>query len=91
MTLLDGTIITADLIVAADGVHSKAIETIVGKSTAPIPATDSNCCYRFLIPRTDLEEDPETRFFNEGYLQHGCSVYSDPAARRRLVTYTCRK
>jgi salicylate hydroxylase len=84
-------VITADLIIAADGVHSTAVEAILGESIAPQQAKDSNCCYRFLITRSELEADPETRFFNYGHQQLGCRIFADPPARRRLVTYTCRK
>ncbi|KAE9370098.1 FAD/NAD(P)-binding domain-containing protein [Stipitochalara longipes BDJ] len=90
VTLFDGTVITADLVIAADGVHSTATEAVLGGTNPPQPAKHANCCYRFLISRADLEEDPATRFFNRGHRQLGCRIFADPEARRRLVTYTTR-
>jgi salicylate hydroxylase len=62
---------------------------VLGKTTSPQPAKHNNCCYRFLIPRADLEKDPETVYFNQGKL--GCKIYADPEHNRRIVTYTCRE
>jgi salicylate hydroxylase len=91
MTLRDGTVIKADVILAADGINSTAVQTILGKSNPPQPAKHSNCCYRFLLNRKDLESDPETKWFTEGYQSLGCRIYPDHAANRRLVSYTCRE
>lgn len=91
ITLVDGTVVTADLVIAADGVHSTAVEAILGKTNPPEVAKHANCCYRFLIPRTDLEADPETSFFNRGHQQLGVRLFIDPNSRRRLISYTCRK
>ena len=91
ITLSDGTVIAADLVIAADGVHSTAVEAILGKTNPPEPGKHSNCAYRFLIPRADLEASPETRFFNRGHQQLGCRLFADHAARRRMITYTCRE
>lgn len=92
ITLLDGTIVTADLVIAADGVHSKAAEVILGKTEPPQkPANRMNCAYRFLIPRADVEADPETRSFNHGHQQLGCRALIDGPNQRRLITYSCRE
>ncbi|RFU31564.1 hypothetical protein B7463_g4788, partial [Scytalidium lignicola] len=56
--LADGTILTGDLVIAADGVHSTAIEAILGAHNPAIP-TDQ-MAYRFLIPTSKLLEDPST-------------------------------
>jgi salicylate hydroxylase len=91
MTLQNGTVIIADVILAADGVNSIAPEAILGAANAPQPAKHSNCCYRFLISREELEADPETKWFTEGHQSFGCKVYPDHPANRRLVSYTCRE
>jgi salicylate hydroxylase len=88
---LDGTVITADLVIAADGIHSTATEALLGEKSPPQPAKHSNCCYRFLISRAELEADPETRFFNQGHQQLGCRIFPDHVGARRLVSYTCQK
>jgi salicylate hydroxylase len=91
MTLADGSVVTADLIVAADGVHSIAAEAITGKANLPQPAIHNNCCYRFLIPTAVLEANTATRFFTREEPNDGARVYSDIEGQRRLVTYPCRK
>lgn len=88
--LQDGTIVTADLIIAADGVNSIASETINGKANAP-EAVKGDCCYRFLIPKADLAADPETSWFNEGEQSLGCRIFPDVQGHRRLIVYGCRK
>lgn len=90
ITLQDGTIITADLVIAADGVNSDAAEVILGEASHPEATRNLNCCYRFLIPRTDLDANPETQWFNQSHQRHGCRVYADPEKPRRLVSYNCR-
>ncbi|POS74305.1 FAD binding domain-containing protein [Diaporthe helianthi] len=63
MTLKNGTVIKGDLVIGADGIHSVSVVTILGCPNPPRPALHSNCCYRFLIPRDEVENDPETSFF----------------------------
>lgn len=92
LKLADGTIVTADLIVAADGVHSGAAELILGHPNLPMPVKTFNWSYRFLIPVSVVEADPETRFFTE---EDGtadvCRIWADEDARCRMISYRCRK
>nr|XP_036575409.1 putative salicylate hydroxylase [Colletotrichum truncatum]KAF6781972.1 putative salicylate hydroxylase [Colletotrichum truncatum] len=88
--LNDGTEVRADLVVGADGVHSLASETVLGRKNPPSPASHYNCCYRFLIPKEVLEEDEETKFFNENS-DNLIRLYPDNVKSRRLVSYPCRK
>ncbi|KAI8163944.1 hypothetical protein K4K49_009816 [Colletotrichum sp. SAR 10_70] len=88
--LNDGQEIKADLVIGADGVHSIASETVLGRKNPPVPAGHYNCCYRFLIPKDVLEQDEETRFFNENS-DNLIRLYPDHATSRRLVSYPCRK
>ncbi|KAH8805538.1 salicylate hydroxylase [Xylogone sp. PMI_703] len=85
--LTEGAIITGDLVIAADGVHSIAVETILG---APNPAYPTGqIAYRFLIPTSKLLEDPLTAQLvdNEGTMK----FFIDPGDfSRRLVWYPCR-
>lgn len=83
--------ISADLVIAADGVNSVAAEAVNGKLNPPEVAQHANCCYRFLISRAELAADPETSWINEGDQVSGCRIYPDPAGRRRLIEYSCRK
>ncbi|KAJ6445238.1 3-hydroxybenzoate 6-hydroxylase 1 [Purpureocillium lavendulum] len=66
ITLSGGQEISGDVVVGADGIHSTATEAILGERSQPMPPVHHNFCYRFLIPSSALEVDPETRFWNEG-------------------------
>ncbi|KAK1974485.1 hypothetical protein LZ30DRAFT_640235 [Colletotrichum cereale] len=91
MTLTDGTILTGDLLIGADGIHSISVAEILGHPNPPQPAQHSNCCYRFLIPRALVEDDPETSFFTKGLVGlQGIRIWPDVARGRRLVYYPCR-
>lgn len=92
MTLKDGTVLTGDLLVGADGIHSLSVVEILGRPNPPQPAQHSNCCYRFLIPRGLVEDDPETSFFTKSLVGlQGLRIWPDVARNRRLVYYPCRK
>ncbi|KAH6685501.1 hypothetical protein F5X68DRAFT_154692 [Plectosphaerella plurivora] len=56
LTTDKGDIITGDLIVAADGLWSKARSAVLGKPSPPIPTGD--LAYRIVLKTKDLE-DPE--------------------------------
>ncbi|CBF80359.1 hypothetical protein AN8349.2 [Aspergillus nidulans FGSC A4] len=66
ITLRDESIHYADLLVAADGVHSSAIRHVVGHPT-PVVATGW-AVFRWLIPTEELEGDPEIASLLEGPL-----------------------
>lgn len=92
MTLSDGTVVTGDLVVAADGVHSGAAEVVLGRPNPTKPAATFNCCYRFLIPTSQVREDPDTKWFLDEEGHEGLArVWADSDARCRLVTYYCRE
>ncbi|UNI21292.1 Salicylate 1-monooxygenase [Purpureocillium takamizusanense] len=85
-----GQEVTGDVVIAADGVHSVASDVVLGYKNLPVPPVYSNACYRFLIPLSDLEEDPDTRFLNEDC--HGWArLIPHVPTNRRIVTYPCRK
>ncbi|KAK3349828.1 hypothetical protein B0T25DRAFT_249918 [Lasiosphaeria hispida] len=92
ITLADGTVVKADLVIAADGVHSVGVEYVLGHRDPPeIPTgIKANLCYRFLIPKADVDSDPETRFYNETPLSTGCRVWVDIPGKKRLISYPCR-
>jgi 2-polyprenyl-6-methoxyphenol hydroxylase-like FAD-dependent oxidoreductase len=83
--------VTADLVVAADGIHSVAVEAVLGHSNPPQPAKHNNCCYRFFISRTELEAHRETEVFVRPPDSLICRIYADHETGRRLVTYPCRE
>lgn len=56
--LSDGSEVKGDLIIGADGIHSKAVEYVIGKTVPAVPSGSS--CFRFLIQTQDLLDDPVT-------------------------------
>ncbi|PHH78131.1 hypothetical protein CDD82_3183 [Ophiocordyceps australis] len=89
LTLKDGQQVLADLVIGADGVHSKASQEVLGYSNKAVGPLAANCCYRFLIPAETLEQDAETRFWNKD-CQGWARLMPDNDSKRRLVAYTCR-
>jgi salicylate hydroxylase len=83
VTLADGSIHRADLVVAADGVHTTAIHQVIGHAT-PAVATGS-AAFRFLIPTEDIQRDPETAHLWEDGLMR---IYVAEGVRR-LIWYSC--
>lgn len=59
VTLADGTIITADVILAADGIKSCIREQLLDDNTKAEPTGDA--AYRVILPRAVMEADPELR------------------------------
>ncbi len=88
MTLVTGEVIKADLVIAADGIHSRAVEVILGTPNPPLPQKQDNFVFRFLIPTVDIEADEETKFWlEEG---DGC-MKMILGKRKRIVSYPCRE
>lgn len=86
--LSNGKTTTGDLIIAADGVHSGAVEAILGAPNPAHPTTNYNFAYRFLIPTAEIAADPETMQFTEDDEGRMKFVVEEG---RRLVWYPCRK
>lgn len=77
------------MVIGADGIHSIACETVIGRRNPPIRPKHYNYCYRFLIPSQSIESDPETRWLNDG--SRGVTrLFTHNETSRRLVIYTCR-
>lgn len=88
VTLQNGSTLSADLIVAADGIHSQAHKHVLGFKEPSLPSNTT--VIRFLIPSEIVRGDPTTAQIlptRDGVF----STYtvSDPC--RWLVRYPCRK
>jgi len=83
LTLEDGSTVQGDLIIGADGVHSRARSCIPGGDKHPFDSGKS--AFRFMIPTEDLKADPRTAdpVSKLGYLTMWI------AEDRRLVMYPC--
>lgn len=83
VTLQDGSVHTADLIVAADGVHSVAAKVVVDDASPPVAT--GQAAFRFLIPTDQLASNPDAApFLEDGIMK----VITGPGGRR-LVWYPC--
>ncbi|KFY28344.1 hypothetical protein V491_00526 [Pseudogymnoascus sp. VKM F-3775] len=84
LTLEDGSIYTGDLLISADGVHSKLRSSIAKDCTIPTPSGSS--AFRFLIPADIIRADPKTAHFLERKGELRLLYGTD----RRIVIYPCR-
>ncbi|KAL4804580.1 FAD/NAD(P)-binding domain-containing protein [Aspergillus unguis] len=89
--LADGSTERADLVIAADGVHTTALNHVIGR---PNPAFSTGwAVFRFLLTTEELENDPDTA----PLLKDGPTEVDDGLTRhiitdgsmRRLVWYPC--
>lgn len=86
VTLEGAEVISADLIIAADGVHTMAAELVLGQ---PIPAAPTNTsAFRFLIPTADLEDASGARKFLD---YEGSMKIFIGEGGKRLIWYPCRR
>ncbi|KAK2736756.1 hypothetical protein FQN55_001518 [Onygenales sp. PD_40] len=80
----NGGIYTGDIVIGADGVHSKTRDVITGGTVKPFDSGKS--AFRFLISRQILLDDPITREYVE---RENClSMFF--GNDRRLVVYPCQ-
>ncbi|KAH6656062.1 FAD binding domain-containing protein [Truncatella angustata] len=89
VTLADGEVVTGDAVIAADGVHSGAVEAVLGHPNRVMPANSLNFIYRFLLTRSDIKPQSPASFFLRDGFEKSCTVFSD-GLKRRLVYYPCR-
>lgn len=87
VTLADGSALVADVVIAADGVHSQTRKTVFGGlgSSTVEERPSAASCFRCLIPTAALLGDPETRPLVEepGKLTEATSP------DRKLIFYPC--
>ncbi|KAH8803320.1 putative salicylate hydroxylase [Xylogone sp. PMI_703] len=84
VTLANGSTFQKDLIIVADGVHSRFTSKITGYDV-PAHAT-GHSAFRFLVPTEKLLADEETRQLFEGPPGLSIATIGD----RRLIWYPCR-
>lgn len=83
ITLAEGTTHQGDLVIGADGVHSKTRRAIPGGDL--IPFDSGKTAFRFLVPTASIEADPVA----STYLKHHGHLLMWVAEDRRVVMYPC--
>ncbi|KAE8307049.1 FAD/NAD(P)-binding domain-containing protein [Aspergillus transmontanensis] len=86
VTLADGTTYTGDLIVGADGIHSRSVSAVTGED--PRKESTGQNCFRFLVPVSKAQADPLTASLLAKIGLDGVHAFS--GGDRRLVIYPCR-
>ena len=77
---------SSDMIVAAEGIHSRAVKYIIGNDN---PATETGTsCFRFLMPSHEIIDDEETNGLMEDH--EGLFRFYTDGKGRILVWYPCR-
>lgn len=91
LTLKDGSHHTADLIVAADGLHSVLRDVVLTDNTKA-PSHSGMSAFRFLIDTKVLEDDPELAQALEARGPGVALVVDgkDTVNERHMVWYSCR-
>ncbi|KAH6897967.1 hypothetical protein BKA70DRAFT_746493 [Coprinopsis sp. MPI-PUGE-AT-0042] len=84
VTLSSGEIVKGDLLIGADGLHSRVRDTVVGHKDDPIPTGDA--AYRATIPTELILADPDLKFLVE---EASTNVWMGP--KRHLVGYCLRR
>ncbi|KAL2815275.1 hypothetical protein BDW59DRAFT_153951, partial [Aspergillus cavernicola] len=91
ITLADGSIHHADLLVAADGVHTSAIRHVIGHAT-PVVSTGW-AVFRFMLSTEEMRQDPHLAPLLERdptQIEDGLMrIFSTEGNMRRLVWYPC--
>ncbi|KAL4747963.1 hypothetical protein BDW72DRAFT_162475 [Aspergillus terricola var. indicus] len=86
VTLDDGSVYTADLVIGADGMHSKTVRAVTGRDQKKQSTGQS--CFRCLIPVSKLRGNPLTAPLLEKIGLDATHVFA--GSDRRLVMYPCR-
>lgn len=92
VTLQDGSIHQADLIVAADGLHSVLREAVVGNEVKP-PSPGGLSAFRFLIDTKILKEDSGLAATLEAKGPDTAILIDtkETVSERHMVWYPCRE
>ncbi|TLS20972.1 uncharacterized protein PpBr36_10888 [Pyricularia pennisetigena] len=88
VTLAGGEVVSGDLVVVANGIHSGAPAAVTGQTVTPKAVGVYNFCYRFLIPTEVLNSDPATKDWDKE--RGDGAMNSFVVGDKRLVSYTCR-
>ena len=82
--------VTGDVLICADGIHSKGADAVVEDIQSPQLHEPLNTCCRFLITADSLKEDPELFEFVKS-TKNKLQLFIDKKGSRRIVCYPCRE
>ncbi|KAL4878936.1 FAD/NAD(P)-binding domain-containing protein [Aspergillus karnatakaensis] len=85
--LENGKTFQGDLIIGADGIHSRTVRSVTGEE--PHKESTGQNCFRFLIPIEKMSQDPLTASLVEKMGLDGMHAFA--SQDRRLVVYPCRE
>ncbi|KAL1852352.1 hypothetical protein Daus18300_012247 [Diaporthe australafricana] len=86
VTTESGEVLQADLVVAADGVHSEAVRHVLGDDIVHVGDTGW-ACMRWLVPTEELLSDPETANL---VWDSATRYFTAASGAAGLVWYPCR-
>jgi salicylate hydroxylase len=92
ITLHDDSVHTANLVVAADGLHSVLRSVVLGREIAP-PVPTGLSAFRFLIETETLEKDEKLASFLKAK-SPGATILADvkeTTSERHIMWYGCRE
>ncbi|KAI1742202.1 FAD/NAD(P)-binding domain-containing protein [Xylaria scruposa] len=84
--LMDGRTVKGDLVVGADGTHSRSVQAII--STGRDKISTGQKVFRFLIPTEKAEKNPKVKKLLDTLGLNGLSAIG--STHKRLVIYPCR-
>ncbi|KAL6153602.1 hypothetical protein ACJQWK_11281 [Exserohilum turcicum] len=92
ITLQNGDVLQADIVVGADGIHSALRSLVLGKEVKPIPTGSS--CYRLMMSSRDIKQqapefaaniNPEQPYTSM-MIAHDCRLIMGPARNGELYS-----
>ncbi|KAN0122958.1 zeaxanthin epoxidase [Hyaloscypha variabilis] len=94
VTLVDGTSFSGDLIIGADGIHSKLRKLVTGSDTGAVPTGTS--AYRIIVPTSQLIANPGISSFidlkapwTSMIMGHDRRVIMGPCREGKLFSMVC--
>ncbi|KAI1755411.1 hypothetical protein F4782DRAFT_404198 [Xylaria castorea] len=84
--LKDGSTIQGDLVVGADGIHSRSVQAML--STGRDKVSTGQKVFRFLVPLEKAEKNPSVKRFLDKIALNGLSAIG--TTQKRMIIYPCR-
>ncbi|KAI0131931.1 putative salicylate hydroxylase [Xylariales sp. AK1849] len=86
LTFVDGTIVTPDIVIGADGVHTVLLQSVAGSESVAKPT--GFAAYRWLVRMETLQNDADCKWLVDDPRTLMVTFTSDD--KKRLAVYPCR-